>query len=254
MVKKCVTGKATNPSESLTSSAGSAGSPSASSGPAGSRPSPTARSTRTAKKSSKPECETVLWILPPSVPTLQSWMDGLGGDGSISSAGDSPARIFPTKDCGRASRESDLDYGANSPDSFAKYDPDLPSWRTWQRSLVGEWGLFCGTWPTSALMQNGECFQLADLVPHIVGSECGLLPTPTARDYFSGRVIPRDRARSKCNAERNNLKDYCRLRHGLVYPPVLVVESMMGYPRGWTACAPLETRSFRPWQSGSDAK
>jgi hypothetical protein len=37
------------------------------------------------------------------------------------------------------------------------------------------------------------------------------------------------------------LRDWWRQKYGMLYPPVVVVEYVMGLPRGWTDFAPLET-------------
>jgi hypothetical protein len=40
-----------------------------------------------------------------------------------------------------------------------------------------------------------------------------------------------------------NLRDWCAWQLGMAYPPVLLVGYLMGFPEGWTICAPSETPS-----------
>ena len=220
--------------------------------PAGSERSRTAKSTRTASKSSKPECETALWILPPSAPTLDGWMESLGPAESISSAEGSLARTSAQpeqrKENDLGSPENVVDCGPSCSGSFARYNLASSCWKTSQLSLRMGLETFSETWPAWGMTLNGECFQLADSVPHIAGNVCGLLPTPTASDANGS-----GRSHKRKGIERGwtNLKDYCSLVWKLAYPPVLVVEYMMGYPIGWTGLEPLETLSFPSWLNGS---
>ncbi len=72
-------------------------------------------------------------------------------------------------------------FGTSSLGSLARYDPDMCSWRTWQRCLLEEWEPFSVTFPRSGMTQNGTLFQLQPLVRRTGGSECGSLPTPTTK-------------------------------------------------------------------------
>lgn len=64
------------------------------------------------------------------------------------------------------------------------------------------------------------------------------LPTPTARDWKSGKASPATMAR--------NSRPLSKVIGGLLAPAF--VEWLMGFPRGWTDCAPLATARFRAWQ------
>jgi len=62
-----------------------------------------------------------------------------------------------------------------------------------------------------------------------------LLPTPLARDWKCGSPAQRSRRRA---CQLNDLAG------GLLHPGY--VEWIMGFPSGWTACAPSATPSSRP--------
>jgi hypothetical protein len=221
-----------------------------SSAPAGSRPSRTAKSRRTARRSYSHECGTDGWILPPSITTLQSWMDSLGGGESMSSREGSLARISASP----ATRETDspangADSGPKWQGSFTRFDRATSSWRTLAQSFSGELEPFSGTWPPWGLMRNGACSVLAPSVAHIAESGCGLLPTPveTERKDSSGK------AGALASIDRGGrlLRRLCVIgvSLGRIKPSETVrlrpsfVESMMGYPPGWTALEPLATAS-----------
>lgn len=70
-----------------------------------------------------------------------------------------------------------------------------------------------------------------------------LLPTPTARDYRSGKTGPKTWA--KANARPLNEVVHSTTG-GQLSPPW--VEWLMGWPIGWTDCELPVTESFRSWQ------
>jgi len=72
-------------------------------------------------------------------------------------------------------------------DWFAKLDPDLSSWRTSQRCLVGGFQPFLETWPRSGTMQSGTVYQLKPSAPTTGGTACSLLPTPAVAKFWSNR-------------------------------------------------------------------
>ena len=68
----------------------------------------------------------------------------------------------------------------NSSESYAWYDPNTSSWKTWQLCLITEWELFLESFPKVGIMQNGKLLVLGKevLATSVKGS--GLLPTPIA--------------------------------------------------------------------------
>lgn len=73
--------------------------------------------------------------------------------------------------------------GPKLSESFAWWDPDSCSWRTWQRSLMtGEPVEFSGTWPKWGMMRNGECSPQDEPALRTSESEYSFWPTATSRD------------------------------------------------------------------------
>lgn len=136
--------------------------------------------------------------------------------------------------------------GASLPGSFAFYDQDSSSWKTWQRSLLGGLTVFSGTWPLSGLMRNGRCFQRQPLVRRTKGKGCFLLPTPVKalggaaasltdsmvfRETTSG--VPRKVSGQGVDGSVGLVR--LLLLWTAKYPRATFVEWMMGFPRNWTA-------------------
>ena len=67
------------------------------------------------------------------------------------------ARISASQGQGQGSTPSDPGSGKRWRGSFAKYDPHTSSWKTPQRSLLGGFAEFSGTWPRWGMMRSGEC-------------------------------------------------------------------------------------------------
>jgi hypothetical protein len=86
--------------------------------------------------------------------------------------------------------------GQRSRASFAIYDPATSSWRTCQVSLAGEWETYSETWPASGMTRNGTAYQRPSSVPPIYETESGSWPTPSARDWRSGKAGPETMARN----------------------------------------------------------
>ncbi len=105
---------------------------------------------------------------------------------SISSAVDSPARTSATPESVPASTESAPVYGPNTLGSFAFYDRVSSSWRTWQLCLDGDSEEWSATWPVSGMTRNGIAFRRVPSVPRIFGRGFSLLPTPRAADASRG--------------------------------------------------------------------
>jgi hypothetical protein len=161
---------------------------------------------------------------------------------SMSSQADSRAKISALQgQCGLREAgytQSDRDSGSSTRDSFASFDLDTQSWRTYQTCLLetGDLGLepFSGTWPRSGMMRNGIAYQLPPLVLNT--TEIGSLPfpTPASRDY-KGAVRPETMEAKGSNPDTNSLPDAIEYRgeSGRLNPTW--VEWLMGYPSGHTA-------------------
>ena len=75
---------------------------------------------------------------------------------------------------------SEADCSLNSLESFARWDPDTLSWKTYQRSLIEEWATLSEPWPRSGMTASGTAYRLPPLVRPIDATECSLFATPTA--------------------------------------------------------------------------
>ena len=78
-------------------------------------------------------------------------------------SGGFPARTSALPEPEPESTEREADSGARWPGSLAKYDPDTCSWKTAQRSLLGDSEPSLVTWPRSGLMLDGQCWELPTL-------------------------------------------------------------------------------------------
>jgi hypothetical protein len=139
-------------------------------------------------------------------------------------------------------RESELESTENSPafgekwlESLAKFDPVSHLLKTRQTLLFEEDQESLKILPDWGCLHNGECFQLAQLVPHTCEKECSFWPTPRAsdRDNCGG---------SNARKKAKRLGVYL----GREQNPQLT-EWLMGWPLGWTDLKPLETDKFRQW-------
>ncbi len=108
---------------------------------------------------------------------------------STRSAAASRAKTSPLPDWALASMAHALASGANTPESFARFDPATSSWKTYQRSFLADWEEFSATWPRSGTMRSGTAFLLPPLARRIYGTGFGSspthsIPTPTAQDHI----------------------------------------------------------------------
>lgn len=143
-----------------------------------------------------------------------------------------------------ASTESRAD-SVRPPASFARLDPGTCCWRTPQRSLLGASDECSVIWPAWGSMLGGECWEHTTPASITGASESGLLPTPLAADWKGGTAACRsDNGRQRLDQWRH----YVRTQFGLTYPHPTHSEIRMGWPSGWTDCAPLATARFQEWR------
>ena len=173
---------------------------------------------------------------------------------------------------------NEVDCGPNTTGSFASYDPDSSSWKTYQLCLDGELGAYSETWPRAGMTRNGIAYQRRPLAPLTGGTGCLLWPTPQANKVTkSGELVnsdgtPWDGIRKPHSAitghpvttaladavkkwptpqardwkSGSTQKDYGNSRplservSGQLNPKW--VEWLMGFPLGWTDLEDLETQ------------
>jgi len=89
-----------------------------------------------------------------------------------------PALTVPDQACGPTWRGS-----------LARFDPATCSWKTAQRSLLGDSDECSVTWPRSGMTADGQCWELPTLERRISGTGSGLWATPSATDGQRGGTI-----------------------------------------------------------------
>lgn len=104
-----------------------------------------------------------------------------------SSAAVSLARISVTRERVLAWLVRALDSGQSTLGSLASFDPDSSSWKTSQRSLLGDSPPFSGTLPLSGTMQSGYLFALLTWERRIEESDFSSWPTPQQSDGTRGQ-------------------------------------------------------------------
>jgi hypothetical protein len=167
--------------------------------------------------------------------------------------------------------ESEAECGEKWRASFTKYDPNSSLWKTHQCSLLGDLEPFSETWPAWGLMQDGECWEQIPLVRLIDETEFGLRPnnenffhTPNttgldggsnSRKALQKRLMPTPVCQDSRHATTRHLNPDCKhwesnlgevfvAATGIQKMPASFVESMMGWPLGWTDLKPLEMVKF----------
>lgn len=152
--------------------------------------------------------------------------------GSTSLLADSPVRILATPESESESKASAAAFGERCTESFARYDRESLSWKTSQLCLDGEWEEFSETWPRAGSMRSGIAFRSEPLADTFYATACLSLPkvpSPVSADH---KGAGRDRLERGAN---NNLRDYFAIKYNMLYPPVAMVEYLLGFPIEWSA-------------------
>ena len=110
---------------------------------------------------------------------------------SMSSVGDSHARMCRGQEDAPALPESVRDSTGNWCEPFAWFDRNTRCWKTWQRSLETEWELFSETWPRAGVVDgsSGIAYRRKPSAPLTNETAFGLLPTPTAAKAGSDTTL-----------------------------------------------------------------
>ena len=191
----------------------------------------------------------------------------------------SRAKTLAPQVAGQASTASEAECGHTWRASLAKYDHATHSWKTPQCSLLEGLDAYSETWPRWGMMRNGECYPLPTLVHRTCESESGsLLPTPTTIDTgsrFNRSASAGAKLRPTLGAlarfamwptpTAHNAKELNAPSEATRNTPTLAasvggklnptwVEWLMGWPVGWTDCAPLETDKYQQWRHSHGAR
>src|SRR5688572_20428856 len=170
---------------------------------------------------------------------------------SISSPAGSPVRTSaPPMPTTPASMASGAACGRSSLESFATFDPDTCSWKTFQLCLTGDLDEFSLTWPMAGTTRFGTAYRLEPLVPSTFVNECLWLPTPVASEW-KDRGSVQMLASLEVDSSRVSRRLARRgLEMGLLQPSERVqlnpsfLEWAMSFPIGWTDLEGSETQSI----------
>lgn len=139
----------------------------------------------------------------------------------------------------------------------ALWDADTNSMKTLQPCLPltedEHSELYSARWPKAGILVSGRVYGPAILERHTEEIECGLWPTPTARDWKDGRFCPNVAVNALLGREvwyRDSLTPPSRETGQL--NPDWVEQYLFQFPKGWTVYDPSETPSFPKSPNGLD--
>lgn len=164
---------------------------------------------------------------------------------STLSTADSPAKISALQALELAWRESEVDFILKSK-GLSKNQSQLSFFlKTSLRSGHADLVVWCGDFPSSGMIADGQLFRPPKLEPSISVSDGSYLPTPTAKHYGSNRGggggrVGHSRHSIHQLATRGLLPNHSRGALNRNY-----LELVMGYPLQWTEIAPWATQWYR---------
>lgn len=143
-------------------------------------------------------------------------------------------RELPSQDL--ASKVRSQDYGKNTSDSFAIFDPNSLSLKTPQTSFVADSMKYSMILPRSGTMRNGKCYQRVSLVSHIHAKDCSLWRTPMASDAMCLAMrISLDKLRKHlAKSHKTNRAGYQFWLKFKAKPSPMFYEWLMGVCPNWT--------------------
>ena len=174
-------------------------------------------------------------------------------------AEDSPVRTYLPQGEVKGCQVNAADYGLNSPESLAKFDPATYSWRTAQCCLLEGLTVFSETFPAWGSMRNGELFQRtksADLSTEIVS---GLLPAPLkshAESFIGGPIRNAETWETRSRLDHlliglwknwKGREGNGRIKDKVICHPTFSAWLLL-WPLNWTSLDPLEMGKFQQWQ------
>lgn len=167
---------------------------------------------------------------------VEKWMSSVRGSRASHSVVRGSAKVKPTSEtCGPKLSES-----------FARLDRRSRCWKMFLALFPADMSVsFFEGWPRAGTMQDGIIYRRPPAAPIFLAIACGSLPRlprPVTCDGKGSGRIRHERSQAM------NLRDWWNANYNFVYPPVRVVEYLMGFPAGWTDLKPLETHKYRQWQ------
>ena len=175
-------------------------------------------------------------------------------NGSAPSAATSPsAEVFLARISARAARvaespEKNQVSGSRWRALSAKYDRRSHSWKIALCSPLADSKKSSLRWPRWGMMQNGVCWALDTSDTPLSETAFGYWGniSRTMAGWMSPGAGKAPLLRATYGAQRQSL--VCQMLTRLdLWPTVLLVELLMGWPPQWTALEPLETDKFRQW-------
>jgi hypothetical protein len=129
-----------------------------------------------------------------------------------------------------------------------KFDLGTCSWRIHHSLFPTDLPESSVILPCWGSMRNGELWERSTPEWITTGNVYGLLPTPTATDYKGSTPHQVQRRHRKGNGLtlREWLAKYSQAEK-TVYPNPGFLETVMGWPIGWTELSPLATDKFQQW-------
>ena len=139
--------------------------------------------------------------------------------------------------------------------SYGKSSRDGFFWRMFQRSLFTHTREpFSATWPRAGIVCDGIAYTLPPLVPIIDEIDCGLWPTPAARDWRGTSSATWRQSNTSCDTLPDVVADAVGIPCDVaVVCQPMFVESVMQWPTTWTDSKSLAMDKFQQWlrQHGS---
>ena len=169
-----------------------------------------------------------------------------GVDGLMLSQADSLAKTSANAEQGQELEGVVLDCGWSKKGLFAKWNPNLLSWKTRQCSLLEDSEPSLEIWPEWGSMQNGECSELLPLERPITEPGFTWLLTPTAQSWKAWTFRNPLKLIRKNHADGNLQEQLMRLYQRMTTPRCQ--EILMMWPEGWTDSKPLAMDGFRQWR------
>lgn len=213
------------------------------------QPSVPSSPTSTAAVCSCKDSETACSTSSPSGMTCEHSTGDRGVDTWMSSQRGSRASRGPSEPVSSQVQKMNETCGPARFASLGSVRHDYACWRTSQLCLLtNTLEPFLGNWPRSGIACDGIAYRRRCSMPISTASGCGLWPTPTARDAKGTSGSGFRKRKGRPSTLPDALHEALDLPLSVsVVPQPTFVESVMGWPIGWTDLEPLATDKFHRW-------